>query len=354
MKEKGRVWARMMTFGGSVKKDKNGDPIQDTVTGNVKQPEVGDFVICAFLNNDRNNCVILGTMPHFRYNNLFLDKNNQAEPSKHLDVHPSYLWRKINRKGDFELYLPDNTFISIKDDAGSASFPSTPPAPLKDLSENRNPAPPLTTKVLTISHSSGTWVRIKADGTVEVVTAGNANFKVNGNMNTEVSGNYDLNVGGYIRFLDGSNNEFLMHPGATGVGRHIKLQDGAGSVILMDADQGDVYVASARDTSILSNNDIILSSQANLTGTFGGNVDLTIMGNSTTKTLGNADWDVVGSLQLAKSSNNVNIAMGSHSAARQGDPLTGTTDAGGPGPHTHTLSGLAHIGTGSTKVKIGQ
>lgn len=159
--------ARMIGNGG-VSSRGNGQYIEGSEFGYRQQPSVGSIVLVAFAQS-LDHPIILGSAPDFLVDNLFLDKTGQPEPNKRIDVHPSYWWQKVNAKGDWEIHHPDGTFISIQESPGSAVWPSVPPSDDVDLTEIRNPLggknPP---KTITISHPSGSWARIKADGEVEI------------------------------------------------------------------------------------------------------------------------------------------------------------------------------------------
>ncbi len=145
-----------------------------------------------------------------------------------------------------------------------------------------------------------------------------------------------------IYLKDASNNRFMLD--ATTGSRRILMQDGAGSVVLLDSEKGDIYIASAKDLTLIAGEDLYVSCK--------GNREETVGGNHNSSVLGSADLDVAGALKLAKSSGDVNIASGSKAAARTDDPLAGNTEANdGPG-HTHGLSS-GKVGQGSSKVKIG-
>jgi len=142
---------------------------------------------------------------------------------------------------------------------------------------------------------------------------------------------------------DAADNRFLLD--ATSGKRRILMQDGAGSAVLMDSEKGDVYIASAKDLSLLAGENLYIGCKSNREETVGGNHNVSVMGSG--------DWDVAGALKLAKSSGDVNIANGSKAAARTDDPLAAATEtAGGSAPHSHGLSS-GKVGQGSSKVKIG-
>lgn len=184
----------MRGFSSRPKKTDVGYEPESTVTGQTVLPQVGDRVIVVFILGMKTNAVVIGGYPASIYDSLYRDKHGNAEPNKKLNVHPSFQWTKTNNDGDLEMKFPDDTFISIKNDPGTAVFPATPPDASKDLSERRNPKTPKPEKTITISHSSGTWVRIKADGDVEIKASGDVSvdadkitFKVGGVDNIVLS-----------------------------------------------------------------------------------------------------------------------------------------------------------------------
>ncbi len=127
--------------------------------------------------------------------------------------------------------------------------------------------------------------------------------------------------------------------------KRIVMQDAAGSVLMMDAEKGDINIAAVNDMALMAGGNMYISCKENRDETVGGTHKLSVTSD--------ADWDAGGSVRIAASSGDVNIASGSKAAARSDDPLMGNTElAGGSSPHTHGLSS-GKIGQGSSKVKIG-
>lgn len=179
-----------------------GSTVENSETGRKYLPQVGDLVVVAFVNNQIQNAVILGIFPNKGYDGLFLNKDGEEEPNREISVHPTYFWTKVTgkdgAKGDYEMRLPDGTFISMREDAGTAVWPDTPPSPDDDLSEHRYPRDedgveaPEPEKTLTISHPSGSWARIKADGTVEVKAVTDLHIKADNNIKLDAVNRIDL------------------------------------------------------------------------------------------------------------------------------------------------------------------
>lgn len=190
--------ARMSRRSSIIKRD-NGTVVEGSETGKREQPQAGDKVLVCF-GQSVDNPIIIGWAPRLSAEGLFLDKNGLPEPKKRIDVHSSFWWQKLNQLGDLEICHPDGTLIRVSEDEGSAVFPTTAPSPTVDLTENRShPNGTRPTKTVTVSHPSGTWIRIRKNGDVEMVVVGDIKKKV--------LGDYSLDVDGEIRMTSAAHVE---------------------------------------------------------------------------------------------------------------------------------------------------
>jgi len=150
--------------------------------GKVWLPKVNENVLLLYIDGMLERPVVFKSMHALFSNESIVNNLRITDPQDYIDrkinVHESMAWNKIDKLGNFEFHLPDGSFIQFTNNAGSASFPNTPPDDI-DLSEKHG-EDDQTEKYWIFSHPSGTWIRINNDGSVEMVVQGNLNAKVNG------------------------------------------------------------------------------------------------------------------------------------------------------------------------------
>jgi phage gp45-like len=128
-------------------------------------PLVGSRVIIAYLYGKLTHPIVLGCTIDVTKHEHTRVSTSVADQGAKVYLHQSHYWDKVNNTGNFEQYFPDGSTISVSDTVieNTSKLSSE---------ETLQPASPVGAKTIRIKHSTGTVIKIQADGTVEI-TAGN-------------------------------------------------------------------------------------------------------------------------------------------------------------------------------------
>ncbi len=138
-------------------------------SGYCDMPTVGSRVLITFIDGEVAHPVVLGCIPDVRRHRQTLGSEKESDRGRRFYLHESHFWEKVDKKGNQEIYFPDGSTISVSGDVTGNTTALSDEARFKlpTNSGDSRQSP----KTIRIKHSTGTVIKIKADGTVVIKAA---------------------------------------------------------------------------------------------------------------------------------------------------------------------------------------